>query len=332
MNQKLQGTQVLRVLIIGCGNIAGGFDDGRLLNDWPYSHAGAYLRDVRYSVVACVEPDDDRRNNFMVTWKVPVGFRSIEELLDSGNQFDVVSICSPTQFHAHDIAISMRLKPKLIFCEKPVTSSLTETQQLVDECRNNNILLAVNYSRRFDPDIIKLKNEIINRSWGELRSVSGTYNKGILNNGSHMLDLLNFLVGKMEIIKVGKPDYDYFPTDPTVPVWLEGANELPVQLVCGNAKDYAFFELQLVFSQGVLTMEEGGMFWRERRAIDSATFKGYRVLDEGVRRIGSYPQSMLKAIDNVYDAIYQGKPLASTGETALAAQQICQLIKQQVCQ
>lgn len=326
---KATTSNPLRALIIGCGNIAGIFDQDRLSSDLPLTHAGAYSRDARFGMVGCVEPDDTRRHEFMSAWGVPAGFRSIDELSGSVGQFDVISICSPTPCHVHDLEIALRLKPKLIFCEKPVTPSLMETERLVEECRNHNILLAVNYSRRFDPDVSRFQADMREGRWGQLHSVMGIYNKGILNNGSHMLDLLSLLVGPMNIVKVGKPVHDFFPDDPTIPVWLEGANGLPIHLACGHAKDYAIFELQFVFSLGVLTMEEGGMFWRERRAKDSSTFKGYRVLDEGGRRAGAYPSAMLHAIDNIYHAIYQGKPLASTGESALEVQRICERIKRQ---
>jgi predicted dehydrogenase len=319
----------LFVLIVGCGNIAGRFDESRSRRDLPCTHAGAYTRDGRFNLSACVEPDDKRRADFMTAWGVPVGFRSIEEAMNSGDHFDVISVCSPTTCHAHDLEIALRLKPKLIVCEKPLTTSLVESERLVEECRKSNVLLAVNYSRRFDPDVWKLQVDMQAGRWGQLRSIIGCYNKGILNNGSHMLDLVNLLVGPMEIIEVGKPIYDFLPSDPTIPVWLEGAGALPIHLVCGHAEDYAIFELQLVFSQGVLTMEEGGMFWRERRVVDSATFKGYRVLDDGVRQPGQYLRSMLEAVGNIYNAITSGKPLASTGESALVAQNLCEQIKRQ---
>jgi len=321
----------LRVLIVGCGNIAGVFDQGRPPSDLLYTHAGAYTRDGRFSLVVCVEPDDKRRTEFMDAWDVPTGFRSIDEVVYSGIQFDVISICSPTQCHAYDLEIALRLKPKLIFCEKPVTISLAETERLVAECGKLNIPLVVNYSRRWDPDILKLQTDMQAGRWGQLRSVVGYYNKGILNNGSHMLDILHLLVGPMDIVKVGKPVHDFSPNDPSVPVWLEGPQGIPVHLVCGHAEDYAIFELQLIFSQGVLTMEEGGMFWRERRAINSETFKGYRMIGEGVRRAGEYPRAMLQAVDNIYRAIIQGDHLASTGESALVAQRICEPVKQQAC-
>ncbi|MGZ8157555.1 MAG: Gfo/Idh/MocA family protein [Methylobacter sp.] len=328
MNAASTDSMSLRVLIVGCGNIAGGFDLGRPAGYLPYTHAGAYTRDGRFDLLACVEPDDKRRSEFMGAWDVPAAFRSIEEAQGSGHQFDVISICSPTDCHAHDLETALRLKPKLIFCEKPLTTSAAETQRLVDECAQLNIPLAVNYTRRWDAEVLKLQADMQAGRWGELRSVVGYYNKGIANNGSHMLDLLHLLVGPMDIVKVGKPIDDFFANDPTLPVWLEGPQGVPVLLACGHAEDYAIFELQLVFSGGVLTMEEGGLFWRERRAVDSEAFKGYRTLDAGVRQAGQYPGAMLKAVDNIYRAINQGDPLASTGESALAAQCVCEQIKQ----
>jgi len=317
----------LRVLIVGCGNIAGGFDLGRPAGYLPYTHAGAYSRDGRFDLLACVEPDDKRRSEFMAAWGVHAGFRSIEEALGYGNRFDVISICSPTVCHAHDLETALRFRPKLIFCEKPLTTSVAETQRLVDECAQLNIPLAVNYTRCWDAEVLKLQADMQAGRWGQLRSVVGYYNKGITNNGSHMLDLLHLLVGPMDIIKVGKPIDDFFANDPTVPVWLEGPQGIPVLLACGHAEDYAIFELQLVFAQGMLTMEEGGLFWRERSAVDSETFKGYRTLEAGVRRAGQYPGAMLNAVDNIYRAVKQDDSLACTGESALAAQCVCEQIK-----
>jgi len=322
----------LRVLIVGCGNIAGGFDQERLTDDLPYTHAGAYIHDGRFNMVTCIEPDDIRREEFMKAWSVPVGLRSIEELLNSEERFDVISICSPTDCHSHDLEIALSLKPKLIFCEKPVTTSLVETERFVTECNKVDILFAVNYTRRWDPDILKLLKDMNSGQWGQLRSISGLYNKGVLNNGSHMVDLLTLLVGPMAIIKVGRPMHDYSQSDPTIPVWLEGARGIPVQLNCAHTEDYAVFELQFIFSRGVLTMEEGGMYWRERHVVDSDTFKGYNKLDEGIRRVGKYSNAMLKAVDNIYRAIIKGEPLASTGESALYAQRVCEKIRQKACQ
>lgn len=328
MSEAHNELEPLTVLIVGCGNIAGGFDKGRKLADFPYTHAGAYVRDNRFKMVACIEPDEARRIEFMKEWDIQLGFSSIDEMLNLDYQFDVISICSPTTYHAHDIEIALQLNPKLIFCEKPITTSLLDTERLVQVCKTANVMMAVNHTRRWDPSVSQLQADILSGRRGELRSIVGIYNKGILNNGSHMLDLLHFLVGPVSVINVGKSVSDYLHNDPTIPVCLESEQGVPIHLVGAYAEDYAFFEVQLIFSLGVLTMEEGGLYWRERRAVQSTTFKGYRKLDDGARYAGEYPHAMIKAIDNIYRAVTRGDTLVSSGESALLAQRLCEKIKQ----
>ena len=257
----------LKVLIVGCGNIAGGFDKSRKLKDFPYSHAGAYIRDQRFKIVACVEPNEARRIEFMKEWNIELGFSSISEILILDYQFDVISICSPTTCHSKDIEVALELNPKLIFCEKPIASSLVDAERIIAKCKAVNIMMAVNHTRRWDPSISELQADILSGQKGELRSIVGIYNKGILNNGSHMLDLLHFLIGPVSVISLGKPVNDYLPDDPTIPVWLENEQGVPIHIACAHAEDYADFELQLIFSLGVLSMEEGGLHWRERHAV-----------------------------------------------------------------
>jgi predicted dehydrogenase len=318
----------LTVLIVGCGNIAGGFDLGRKLKDFPYTHAGAYIRDNRFKIAACIEPDESHRTEFMKEWNIEHGYSSIDELVNLDCGFDVISICSPTTYHTHDIEVALQMSPKLIFCEKPITPSLLDAERLVHACKTANVLMAVNHTRRWDPSVTKLKADILSGRRGELRSIIGIYNKGILNNGSHMLDLLHFLVGPVSVVNVGKPVSDYQPNDPSIPLWMENEQGIAVHLACAHAEDYASFELQLIFSLGVLTMEEGGLYWRERRAVESTTFKGYQKIDEGARYVGEYPHAMLMAIDNIYRAIVRDDDLISTGESALLAQRMCEKVKQ----
>lgn len=320
---------MLQVLIVGCGNIAGVFDTSRAaLGEHPLTHAGAYLRDGRFSLAACVEPDRARREAFMKDWGIPVGFPSIDEVPRSAARFDVVSICSPTDRHAADFQVSLELLPRLIFCEKPLTGSTLQSERLVKKCLESKILLAVNYTRRWDPDVEELRRVIEDGRWGCLRSIVGYYNKGLLNNGSHMLDLLALLLDGLRVVTIGKPTADFSNEDMSIPLWLESKDAVPVQIVCGHAQDFTLFELELVFANAVIRMEEGGLFWRDRLAGPSQTFPGYRVLGEGTRRAGGYSQSMLRAVDNIFDAIRVGKSIASTGESALATQRLCEQIRQ----
>jgi len=86
------------------------------------------------------------------------------------------------------------------------------------------------------------------------------------------------------------------------------------------------FETQFIFSNEVLTMENGGLFWRSREVKNSSEFKGYKELSDGVRSKGGYGDAMLNAVDNLYLAVTNGAKLSSSGDSTLLAQKLCHQI------
>jgi predicted dehydrogenase len=319
----------LNVLIVGCGNIAGGFDSTRDPRLPPLSHAGAYRGHGGFRLLACVEPDSERRLSFMKRWAVSSGFASLGELQSTfePGSFDVVSLCSPTSAHAEQLRATLALRPRLVFCEKPVTPSLAETAELVQLFEEASVPLAVNHTRRWAPDVQRLAQELKAGAWGAVRSAVGTYNKGVLNNGSHLVDLLHLLLGPLTLDQAGVPVADFWPDDPTVPALLRTLEGIPVHLATAHAHDAAVFELQLTTERAVITMEDGGLSWRVRRVIDSPVFAGYRVLDGGEWQPGEYQHSTSLAVSNLHDHLKHDQPLASDGHSALAAQRLCDAIR-----
>lgn len=317
---------LLQVLIVGCGNMAGGFDANRPADALPLTHAGAFLRHGGFALAACVDPDDDRRHQFAQRWNVPQSAASMAALQAQPGQFDIISICSPTVFHPEHLEAALALRPRLIFCEKPITPSLAATATWVAACEQAGVLLAINHTRRWAPDVQRLAAELAAGQWGQVRSAAAYYNKGILNNGGHMMDLLHLLLGPLDVDYAGAARWDFWEQDPSVPAMLR-AGSVPVSVNIAHAADFAHFELQLVTENGIITMEDGGMNWRVRRAIASPHFKGYRALDEGTRTPGQYPHAMLAAATNLHAALTSGQPLASDGRSAMAAQRICELIR-----
>ena len=200
-----------------------------------------------------------------------------------------------------------------------LVNAMTETDPRVP--------LAVNHTRRWAPDVQRLASELRAGTWGTLRSAVGTYNKGVLNNGSHLVDLLHQLLGPLTLLHAGLAVADFWPDDPTVPALLQTETGVPVHLATAHAGDAALFELQLVCEKAVITMEDGGLQWRLRRVVDSPHFAGYRVLDAGERQAGEYLKATALAVDNLYRHLGNGAPLASTGHTALAAQRLCDQIR-----
>lgn len=313
----------LRALIVGCGNIAGGFDADRPADALPLTHAGAFSRHGGYDLAACMDPDSERLDAFRKRWNIPTGYARFEELQNGASRFDVVSICSPTALHASHLQAALALQPRLVFCEKPVTGTIAETAKWVEEFDRAGVKLAINHTRRWTPYVLRLREQIHAGAWGKIRSATATYGKGVLNNGGHMVDLLICLLGPLSLLSVGQPVWDFWDDDPTIPAMLQSSGGVPVQLSVSDARDFAFFELQIVAERGVIVMENGGLQWRVRKVIDSPLFKGYQSLDTGESIQGDYALAMALAAENIYNAVACGEALACTGQGALEAQRLC---------
>ena len=318
-----------KVLLIGCGNMAGGYDLLQPEDALPLGHAKAFRQHGGFELTSCIDPNTAQRQAFQSRWHVPHGFASWQDFPQEVGGFDVISICSPTTVHTADIQAALALKPRLIFCEKPVTLHVAHTLQAVTDCAKQQVLLAVNHSRRWSPEVQQLKQQLAQGQWGAVRAISAVYNKGMLNNGSHMMDLLLNLFGPLHIIHVGQAVVDYFDADPSVDACLQTANGVPVQLNVAHAQDYALFEMQIVTEKGVIAMEDGGARWRFRTAAPSAQLPGYNFLNHGEWVAPQGSPALRNVMANLYDVLTQGTALACTGIHALQAQSLCEQIQQQ---
>lgn len=317
-----------QVLLIGCGAIAGGYDSDRPAGASPLTHAGAFTRDTRFAVAACIDPDEARREAFARRWAVPHHAAAIADLGTQAGAFDVISICSPTAFHASHLEAALALKPRLIFCEKPVAERAGDTARMIRDCERAGVSLAVNHTRRWAPDLVQLAQDLRADRYGAVLSAVGHYGKGVIHNGGHLLDLLQMLLGEPELVAVGRPTYDHWDTDPSVPALLHTRDGASVHLVAGDARAFTQFELVLTTQRGEIAMRDGGARIETRSVIESKTFAGYRTLGSAVSVDGRYEEAMTRAVDNIAGRLENGAALASTGYNALAAQEICEAILQ----
>ncbi len=125
---------------------------------------------------------------------------------------------SSANVHHYEQVIKAAKAGKNILCEKPLSITSGEAEEMVKVCEENNIYLVINYVYRFNPLVNKAKEFIDAGLLGSLVSVNlnfnidiapGSnfrYNKqlsggGALRDlGTHMIDLLRFFGG--EIISV----------------------------------------------------------------------------------------------------------------------------------
>ena len=315
----------LAVLIVGCGAIAGGYDETRPVKEGSgvFTHAGAYRDHGGFRLAACVEPDETRRQAFRTRWGVERGFADIEACRRAGLAFDVASVCVPTPAHAAVLDALLTMPVKTVFAEKPLTAAVADSRRIVAAYTAAHRPLAVNYFRRWDRAMSDLKRELASGAWGQVRGAVVHYGKGLLNCGSHAIDLLGFLWGPLKARAVLRRLDDHFPDDPTLDAVLEGPGGGLVYLVATDARTFFDFEIELTTGKGRLAIEAGGQRIRLRRVVNSPLFAGYRVLGAEKSRATGYGRALVDAVDNLHRCVVDGAALPSDGASALAAQETC---------
>lgn len=123
---------------------------------------------------------------------------------------------------------------KHILCEKPLAITSDQAAEMVDVCKQNKVLFAVNYVHRFHPHVVKAKGIIKNQTLGKLVSINLNFNMDFAPGsnfrfnkklsgggafrdlGTHMIDLLRYFGGEISEINgymdnlVYKSDVDDF--------------------------------------------------------------------------------------------------------------------------
>ncbi len=325
---------ILSALVIGCGRISGGFDSDRKSEvlsgaGWPLSHAGALARCEGVTVSACVDPDDRARALFQEEWGITSGYRALQDVNVPEAGFDIITIAAPTALHSQMVDQALALRPKAIFLEKPVSQSPAETEAVVHACREAGVLLLVNYSRRWDDKLQGLLRDIRDGVHGKLRSVVVVYNKGILNNGSHMLDLLLTLCGDLTPLwaAFSSPAQVTDECDPDVDAVLRSRDGVLCHLVSTQAADFSQFELQILTEHGEFRILDSGFRWSIRTADESPDFPGYRRLAREHHEDGGYPPVMQNAFNELTELTRAGIRVHSSADAAVRTESLCDQIK-----
>ncbi|MDP3900672.1 MAG: Gfo/Idh/MocA family oxidoreductase [bacterium] len=125
--------------------------------------------------------------------------------------FDIIDICTPTYLHYTQIKLCLAKSNAIIFCEKPLTTSLIEVIDLLKISKNKKRLILCAMVERFNDPFIRIKRELKkingpfkiilirrtkkfrNNSWFEKENLGGD----IINDlGVHDIDLSMYLTNE----------------------------------------------------------------------------------------------------------------------------------------
>ena len=144
-------------------------------------------------------------------------FYSVESMLTSSPDIDVISICSPNGLHATHSIKSLNAGYHVL-CEKPMAISVYDCGQMITAAEKNNRRLFAIKQNRFNPPVAAIKEQIELGNLGKINSVQlscfWNRNEGYYHNSwkgsadldggtlftqfSHFIDLLYWLIGDIK--------------------------------------------------------------------------------------------------------------------------------------
>lgn len=316
--------QTLRTAIIGCGRIAGGYDEDSA-SAAIRTHAKAYSLHRKTRLVAVADEDLTRAQRFSRRWGGPDPCRDPEEML-LVHMPDIVSICTPDATHLAMLELCLRSPSvKGVWCEKPLHTDALEAEEMVKAFRLKGVPLAVSYQRRWDPQMDRVKRAIHAGELGPIQKTVVYYTKGIMHNGSHAVDLLLDWLGPAGDLRVLSSHIDFSPADPTVDALLR-FGDVPTYLVGLDEDSYSIFELQVFGSCARVDIRDFGRRteWSWRSTPPGSTQHELQPPERRYRT--ATPRNMLRVLDNLVRAVMHGDPLRSTGDTALATLRVCETL------
>ena len=196
-------TRTVGIGLVGCGTI------GPL-----HARAVAGIEGARLVAVADLRRE---RSEKLAAEHGVTACSSMDELLGTPG-VDLVSICTPSGTHG-ELGAQAARAGRHVVVEKPVDTTMQAARDLVEACHKAGVVLSVISQHRFDPGTQRLKATLDagglgrvllaeGRVWWyrsqgyyDAGSWRGTYAQdggALMNQASHYVDLLDWLIGPIE--------------------------------------------------------------------------------------------------------------------------------------
>jgi predicted dehydrogenase len=100
---------------------------------------------------------------------------SFEALINTPG-LEAVILCTPHPSHAEQIHAAAN-KGVHVFCEKPLCMTLESAKTAIDACKTNGLVLGIGHERRFEPEIIALREMINKGVLGDVLQIEANFSQ-----------------------------------------------------------------------------------------------------------------------------------------------------------
>jgi predicted dehydrogenase len=315
----------IRAAVVGLGQIGQGYDYDRTDNRTILTHARAYAVHEGYELVAATDTDAGQRERFTAKFDRPV-------YADAGTMMlrhhpEIVSLCVPTDQHLSAFREVVPFGPRVVLCEKPMSGCSADAREMIRLAEMYHCVLTVNYIRRFEPGALAIKERLDRGEVGAIEKGICWYSKGILNNGSHYIDLLRFLLGDVKATHVVLDNRQHADSNSDPDTCLHFA-QTPVYFLSAREECFSLGKIELMGTGGQILYDDFGETIRIRKVEADSLFPGYRVLKRGDEQVptdmGRYQWHV---VDHLYRYLTAGGSLMSDGRSAAETLAVIEKIK-----
>lgn len=238
--------------LIGLGRIGCGFDDDPSKKSIT-THAGAYYSNKNVKFVALCDIDQDKLSRYGEKYHIKSLFTDHKELFKK-TKLDLVSICTHADSHLDIIKEAAKNNVKGIFLEKPISSNLEDAAKIIQICNRKNIKLQVDHQRRFSKFYTQVKN-FVAKNIGDVKICNIFYGGGILNTGTHVVDLARFFFGDIQEVSGTASRYRLTSKDFNINGIIKFKNGCVCNLQALDYSTYRTLEFDMIGENGRLRLD-----------------------------------------------------------------------------
>ncbi|MBM3567489.1 MAG: Gfo/Idh/MocA family oxidoreductase [Alphaproteobacteria bacterium] len=314
-------------VLVGFGKIAAGLADNRAMNRVFRCavHAQALQSHPGYDWCAVVDPDPAARRLATERWRIPVVVDRIEALPEPAF-YRVAVLTSPPATRPAILAALPALEG--IMAEKPLGIADGEAEAFAAMCDSRGLTVQVNFWRRGDAGIRALAGSKLSELVGPIQAAFGTYGNGLMNNGSHLVDLARMLLGEVrEARSTGAwrplPDAP-IPGDGALPFTLTFETGATLAAAPIDFRNYREMSLDLWGERGRIELLNSGVSIFHHPLGPCRTLDGDLEVDPDRRQplpSGAY-EALYALYDDLVSALDQGRLLLSSARSASRTDQV----------
>ena len=311
--------QTYNAVIIGAGNIASRFDTPK--STLVLTHAHALSNHPRIQLVGMMDTNVINGKKEAKKWKTNF-YADYHEMLKKV-QPDIVVVATPSVTHKEVLIDVLHSKPKVVIMEKPVVDEKREIALIRRIALKSGVPVIVNFRRRFDPALLEVRDALVKGTYGSVLSASAMYSKGIMHNGSHIMDLARYFFGEMLSAKAMHTIDDFNGGEPTVGGFATFERCPQFYFMAGDERSFYVFEFEIVTEKYRIRFIDEGRRISIQKVERDTMYKDDRVLGKTKMKESKLNEAMTRMVAHavsVADGVVQSH---SSLEEGLRTQEAC---------